>query len=79
MNRLSRLLGCILQMRRILAGAAFLLTISAPPAFAQTDDPPPASPEMRYYDFWLGDWARIVNGRIDEKNISFRVKPSVHA
>lgn len=79
MNIFGRLLVGILQARRILVGVAFLLSISALSVSAQTDAPPPDSPEMRYYDFWPGNWARIVNGRIDRNDIAFRVKRSVHA
>jgi hypothetical protein len=78
-NMFRWLLVIILQMRRNLVGIAFLLAISAPSASAQTDAPPPDSPEMRYYDFWPGAWARIVNGRIDRNDIAFRVKRGVHA
>jgi hypothetical protein len=74
MNIFGRLLAGILQTRRILVGVAFLLSISAPSASAQTDAPPPDSPEMRYYDFWPGAWARTVNGRIDKKDVAFRIK-----
>jgi hypothetical protein len=78
MNIFRRLLAGILQTRRILVGVAFLLAISAPSASAQTDAPPPDSPEMRYYDFWPGTWARIVNGLIDRDDVAFHVKRGVH-
>ena len=46
---------------------------------AQTDAPPAASPEMKYYAFWPGTWVRVINGRPDGNASSFVVKRSVHA
>jgi hypothetical protein len=79
MNLSNLLPGNILRVRCVLLGAAFLLVLSASTALAQTDAPPPPSPEMGYYDFWPGTWARIVNGRVDPKASSFRVTRGIHA
>ena len=79
MNPSNLLPGNILRVRGALIGVAFLLALTAPSASAQTDAPPPPSPEMGYYDFWLGTWASIVNGRVDTKASSFRVTRGIHA
>ena len=69
----------ILRVQYALIGAAAMLALAGPTASAQTDAAPPPSPEMAYYDFWPGTWARVVNGRVDPKATSFRVKRSIHA
>jgi len=78
MGRLNRLHGDSLKFHARLLALTCLLVLSAAPASAQTDAPPPPSPEMRYYDFWPGTWAPIVNGRVDRKAVAFRVRRSVH-
>ena len=78
MNLSSLTFSRIVTVGCVLIGVASLLA-SAPFARAQTDAPPPPSPEMSYYDFWPGTWVRIVNGRVDLKASSFRVTRGIHA
>jgi hypothetical protein len=59
--------------------AISILATFAPVGLSQTTAPPPPSPEMRYYDFWPGTWFKVVDGRVDKKASSFRIKRSIHA
>ncbi len=60
-----------------LLGIAILAVVTTQ-SWAQTDAPPAPSPEMRYYDFWPGRWARVVDGRVDSKASSFHITRSIH-
>jgi hypothetical protein len=64
-------------MRRIATVLTCSLAIAAP-VVAQTSAPPTPSPEMRFYDFWPGRWAKIVDGRPDPKASTFTVERGVH-
>lgn len=59
-----------------LAGA--LLVAHAGAAAAQTDAPFVASEATRYYDFWPGTWAEVVDGEPDTTRTTFRVRRVVH-
>lgn len=55
-----------------------MLLFSAALIYGQTTGAAPPSPEKRFYDFWPGTWAKIINGRVDEKASSFHVTRSIH-
>lgn len=78
MNTLPRVTNRCLRAPLILVVMVVLLALSES-ASAQTDALPSSSPEMHYYDFWPGTWYRIIDGRMDETKLSFRVTRSVHA
>lgn len=64
------------RVRRLLW--VVILVLASAQSQAQTEAPPKPSPEMRYYDFWPGQWARVVNGHVDPKASSFNVKRGLH-
>ena len=57
-------------------GVTFAMMVST--VYAQTTSAPKVSAEMKYYDFWPGTWALIVNGKIDKKASSFHVSHGIH-
>src|SRR5688572_16852084 len=60
---------------------ALVLTIAAAliaPVGAQDTRPLIESPDTHYYDFWLGRWAVVKDGRVDPSGITFTVTRSVH-
>ena len=61
---------------KILVGISLAIMVST--VCAQTTSAPKVSTEMKYYDFWPGTWALVVNGKIDEKASSFRVSRGIH-
>jgi len=68
-------------MRR-LAGWAFTVAVALTcpcVAAAQTDAPYAESPDTRYFDFWPGTWASVVDGKPDPNATTFTVRRSVHA
>lgn len=48
-------------------------------ATGQTDDPMVFSEEAHYYDFWLGTWVEVVDGKPDYSATTFTIRTSVHA
>jgi hypothetical protein len=56
-----------------------LLVLAAVPPLAAQDLPQrPFPPDARYFDFWVGTWYQVVNGRVDTAGTRFIVRPGVH-
>jgi hypothetical protein len=56
-----------------------LLALTAPALVGAQDALPLVeSPDTHYFDFWVGTWYRIVNGRVDTSATRFQVTRGVH-
>src|SRR5689334_15640823 len=60
------------------AFAFALATFAGTTAFAQDTKPFTPEGDARYYDFWLGTWQQVKNGKIDPSGTTFVVTRSVN-
>jgi hypothetical protein len=47
-------------------------------AEAQDAEPMERTEDSRYFDFWEGDWHRVIDGRVDTSATRFEVRRGVH-
>ena len=57
---------------------AIALTLISLSASAQDTKPLVESPDTHYYDFWVGEWDAIKDGKVDPAGTRFAVTRGVH-
>jgi hypothetical protein len=64
---------------RLTLGAAALALTATHALAAQTTRPIVENPDTHYFDFFVGRWLPLVDGRVDTTGTSFTVRRSVNA